>query len=281
MQKLLDVFRLMRLANCLLAMVGVAIGARMAWLTPAYYGPFVAALAAFFVCAGGNVVNDIVDVDVDRVNHPDRVLVRGRLSVSFALWMSVVLNVLALICAIAVNWVVTFAVAGGIGLLVVYNLRLKKIMLVGNLVVALLAGLTFMTGGWAADAVLTMALPGPLIPAVYALCFHLVREILKDVQDIEGDRRAGYTSLPIRIGTSPSLMIALLVFAVLLVLTLIPVWMRWFGRTYEIIAVYVTGLPLLALLIFVWGSPRPSMLRVGSAALKVGMVLGLVALAAA
>jgi len=258
--------------------MGVVIGAYMTWMMPVYYGPFIAALAAFFVCAAGNVINDIKDVDIDRVNHPDRVLVRGTISVRTATRLAIFLNILALICAIAVNREVAVVVVAAIGLLVWYNLRLKRAVLVGNLAVAMLSALTFMTGGWAVDSSLAVTLPGPLIPAVFAFFFHLVREILKDAQDVEGDSLAGYSSLPIRIGISRSLSIALGLFVLLLVLTLVPIWKGWFGRMYEIITIYIVGLPLMALLIFIWGNPSPRMLRIGSTALKIGMVLGLVAL---
>ncbi|UCC44059.1 MAG: geranylgeranylglycerol-phosphate geranylgeranyltransferase [Candidatus Zixiibacteriota bacterium] len=280
MQKLLDMFILIRFVNCLLAMVGVVVGAMMTWLYPVYYGPMAAALAAFFVCAGGNVVNDITDIESDRINHPNRVLVRGSISVRSAMWLAAILNLLALMSAAAVNEEVLVVVSVAIALLLGYNLKLKRIVLAGNFTVAALAGLTFMTGGWSVDSTLITTLPGPLIPAVFAFFFHLVREIVKDVQDIEGDRRSGRQSLPILIGESRSLAVAMVLHLTLVILTLVPIWNRWFGRLYEILAVYVVALPLLALLILIWGKPSLRMLRIGSSALKVGMVLGLVALLA-
>ena len=191
--------------NCLLAGVGVWIGAYLTWLTPLYYGPTVAALAAFLVCAGGNTINDLVDIEADRINRPDRVLVKGRLSKKYVRNLAIVLNAMAIVMAISVSlWLTTIAVTT-IGLLLVYNLRLKKVPLLGNALVALLAALTFITGGIAVDPALTFRLPGPLIAAAFAFLFHLVREIVKDVQDIEGDRKAGLSSLPQVIGVSMSL----------------------------------------------------------------------------
>jgi len=105
-----------------------------------------------------------------------------------------------------------------------------------------------------------------------------VREIVKDVQDIEGDRRSGVKTLPQFIGVSASLLAALGLFVILTILTCLPVFNGWFGDTYKIIAVYIVDLPLLALLIFVWGNPSRRMLAAGSISLKLGMVLGLVAL---
>jgi len=276
--RFLDIFRLIRVANCLLAGVGVWIGAYLTWLTPTYYGPVVTALAAFLVCAAGNVFNDLVDIETDRVNRPNRVLVRGGLTRKYARNLAIALNVAAFIMSLAVSfWVSVFALVT-IGLLFAYNLYLKRIPLVGNLVVALLAGMTFLTGGLAVDPVLVFRLPGPLIAAVFAFLFHLTREIVKDVQDMEGDRQAGLNTLPLVWGVSKSLQLALGLFAVLVIFTYLPIFKGWFGRTYEVITVYVVDLPLLALMIFVLTNPSPRMLTIGSLALKIGMILGLIAL---
>ncbi|MDD3731162.1 MAG: UbiA family prenyltransferase, partial [candidate division Zixibacteria bacterium] len=140
------------------------------------------------------------------------------------------------------------------------------------------SALTFLTGGWAINHKWVLQLPGPLIPAVFAFFFHLVREIVKDVEDIEGDAHAGVETLPQVIGISRALMTALGLFFILVILTYIPILTGWFGRTYEIITVYMVDLPLLLILILIWGYPSPKMLRLGSYALKVGMALGLVAL---
>ena len=64
----------------------------------------------------------------------------------------------------------------------------------------------------------------------------------------------------------------------LTILTYIPILARWFDQPYETITVYIVDLPLLVLLILVWGNPTRRMLAIGSTALKIGMVLGLVAL---
>lgn len=250
----------------------------MTWFSPVYFGPVVAALAAFLVCAAGNTINDLRDIEVDRINRPERVLVRGAVSPALARNLAIGCNLAALILAAAVSLWLTAVALITILLLLAYNFRLKRIPLAGNIVVALLAGMTFLTGGMAVDPYLAFRLPGPLIPFAFAFFFHLVREIVKDVQDIEGDRQSGVKTLPQIVGVSASLLTALALFAVLTVLTCLPILSGWFGDTYKIIAVYVVDLPLLALLIFLWGNPNRTMLAVSSAALKAGMVLGLVAL---
>lgn len=281
MSTLIETLRLIRVVNCCMVMAGVWIGAMMTWFRPAYYPPAIAGLAAFLVCAAGNAVNDLVDVDIDRVNRPGRVMVRGALGKRYVVVLAAVLNILAVALMLAVNREVTIAAAAAVGLLYAYNYRLKKIPLAGNVVISLLAGLAFITGGLAVDPVMTWYLPGPLIAAVFAFLFHLSRELVKDVADIEGDRAAGVKTVPLVIGEQRTLTWVLVIFFVLVLVTLLPLFFGWFSVWYKIIAVYVIDLPLMVFLIFLWGSPTPEMLRIGSVALKAGMAVGFVALALA
>jgi len=277
-EKLLDTLKLIRVLNCLMAMVGVYVGAFMTWSEPVYYGPAVAAMAAFFVCAVGNIVNDIADYEIDRINRPERVLVKGSVSRARAVNTAVVFGLAALVLALAVNTAVLISVVVALTLLLLYNFFLKKIPFVGNVVIALLSSLTFITGGLAVNYKWVFDLPGPLVPAVFAIFFHLVREIVKDVEDIDGDLKAGVNTLPQVIGVSKALLLGICLFFVLVLTTYVPILTGWFGRAYEIIVVYIVDLPLLLLLIFIWGNPSAKMLRIGSYALKAGMALGLVAL---
>lgn len=272
--------RLIRIINCFMAALGVWVGARLTPAEWALYDTTMAALAAFLVCAGGNIVNDLIDIEIDRINRPDRVLVRGALSRGYAVGLAIAISTFGIVVAATVNWAVTTVVIVAIALLMVYNFYLKKTVLAGNSLVALLGALTFITGGLAADIEATWRLPGPIIPAVFAFLFHLVREIVKDVEDILGDSRQGVVTLPQVLGLRSALGLALALFAVLALLTTVPIAADWFGRWYSIITVYFVDLPLAALLIAVWFRPHPGWLRLTSTALKVGMALGVAALMA-
>jgi geranylgeranylglycerol-phosphate geranylgeranyltransferase len=279
--RLIDTLRLIRTLNCLLASAGVWIGARLTWIDPVYYGPTVASIAAFLICAAGNAANDLLDIEGDRTNHPRRVLVMGKLSAKYARNLALGLNAVALVMAASISLLMVVIALVTIGLLGAYNLRMKRIPLVGNVVVASLAAMTFLTGGLAVDPVLAFGLPGPLVAAAFALLFHLVREIVKDVQDMDGDRRAGLDSLPLRIGVSRALSLALGLFVVVGLLTYVPVMLNWYGDTYKIMVVFFIDLPLLALMLAVRLSPSPKVLAAASIALKAGMALGLAALVVA
>jgi geranylgeranylglycerol-phosphate geranylgeranyltransferase len=188
------------------------------------------------------------------------------------------LNLAALVCAASVNLAVTIALAAAIAALAAYNFLLKRVPVAGNLTVAALGGLTFITGGLSANSANVFALPGPLIPAAFALIFHLMRELIKDIEDMEGDRRLSVRTLPQLIGTRPTLYVVTALFLVMVVLTLVPVFRGWFGLWYELIVIYLIDLPLAAVFILVLANESPKRLKICSAALKVGMALGIVAL---
>ncbi|MEW6413354.1 MAG: geranylgeranylglycerol-phosphate geranylgeranyltransferase [Candidatus Zixiibacteriota bacterium] len=278
MFKLLETLKLIRAVNCLIAMAGVWVGAYMTWLRPVYYAPAAAGLAAFLICAAGNIINDLLDIEIDRVSHPGRVLVKGTVSTRYALILSICFNVVAIGLALTVSLPLTGLAVIVICLLYLYNYRLKKIPLAGNVVISLLAGLTFLTGGFAVDYRMALYLPGPLIAAVFAFFMNLVREIIKDVHDVEGDRALGVKTLPQVIGEQKAIMVALSLFFALVLLTLAPILSGWFGKWYKIITVYIVDLPILGFLIFLWGDPNRRMLAIGAALIKVGMALGVLAL---
>ena len=259
-------------------MLGVALGAHLVEGSFSYYGPVMAALCAGLVCAAGHIVNDLVDINIDRVNRPDRVMVRKALSHFYAITLAIILSVTAMGIALTISSLVAFVVLMAIGLLLAYNLKLKRVTFLGNVVIAFLAGLTFLTGGLAVNIAGTFQLPGPLIPALFAFLFHLVREIVKDVQDIEGDQLSGVKTLPQIIGVKLSLWVSFWIFLALVVMTLIPVKFGWFGSRYELIMIYILDLPLGTLLLLMCLRPSERMLQTASIALKIGMVIGILAI---
>jgi len=281
MTRFLLILRLIRAHNCLLAAIGVAIGAWMTWFEPHILATALTAGATFCVCAAGNIINDMRDIEIDRRNRPNRVLVTGALETATALKLAIVFQVIALALAALVDWTYVLGIVLLASILVqAYNFRLKSVPIVGNVIIAFLGGLTFIAGGYAVSPSMVWVLPGPAIPAVFAFLLHWCREIVKDAEDVLGDRAAGVQTLPVMIGVQRSVALVLALALGLVVAVVVPAVFGWFNVVYRVIAVYIVGLPMLGLLIFVWGNPTPRMLRLASTALKAAMVLGAVALLA-
>jgi geranylgeranylglycerol-phosphate geranylgeranyltransferase len=183
--------RLVRFGNTLVSFAGVLVGGLVARgagidIPLSFVGTvLLAALSSALVTAGGNVLNDILDRDSDRLNHPDRPLVTGAISVPTARWLSgglLVASVLVIVpITLSALWLPVI-LAAALGALLAYEFRFKSRGFAGNVLVALLTGLVFLYGGAAANA------PLLLVPfAGMAFAATLSRELIKDMEDAGGD----------------------------------------------------------------------------------------------
>jgi len=146
-------------------------------------------LAAAAATAYGNVINDVLDVETDRVSHPNRPLVTGAVSVGAASVFAAALAGLSLACAAAASVFHAAAALIPLMLLTLYSAYLKRTRLAGNFIVAALTAYALIFGG----------LPHPNVkilfaPALLAFLLNFCRELIKDVQDAEGDRAAGFAT---------------------------------------------------------------------------------------
>jgi geranylgeranylglycerol-phosphate geranylgeranyltransferase len=141
--------------------------------------------AIILVCmtSAACAINDYWDLDKDRIDHPNRPLPSGRLSLSHAWWSAVVLFACALIAAIPLGLYPFGLVAVSIPLLWNYSHLLKYSGIVGNvLVAAIIAELIFL-GSLVAHKPFAM-----LYPVGFLFCYAGARELIWDIHDAEGDR---------------------------------------------------------------------------------------------
>lgn len=190
--------RLVRVGNVGVSFVGTAVGglaARGAGLElglSTYLALLLAAGSTACVTGAGNALNDYLDRDSDRTNHPDRPLVTGAIAPGHARGLAAGLLLLsgALIAPIVLAAPLLAPLwALAVGALLLYELRWKSEGLAGNLLVAFLTAAVFLYGG---------AAVGDLLPvlAFAAMAFFatLSREIIKDMEDASGD--VGRRTLP-------------------------------------------------------------------------------------
>ena len=149
-------------------------------------------IAAFVLLAAGNAINDYCDYNIDQINRPQRPLPSGRIRrvdalifaivfIGIGIWLGTLINR----NATGIAMLVSIALAS-------YAIWLKRVPFVGNLVVSSLTSLTFISGGVAIDSV-----QGTLIPAIFAFLFTTAREIIKDLEDTEGDLKNSVKTLAI------------------------------------------------------------------------------------
>ena len=149
-------------------------------------------------------INDYWDVEKDRINHPNRPIPSGRLSLQQAWWAAVVLFAFALIAAIPLGVHSFLLVAVSIVLLWNYSHLLKYSGILGNVIVAIIVSALIFLGS------LVAARPwaAMLYPTEFLFCYTLAKEVIRDVHDAEGDRRQGVVTVANLWGTRTAFLIA-------------------------------------------------------------------------
>jgi geranylgeranylglycerol-phosphate geranylgeranyltransferase len=158
-------------------------------------------------------------------------------------------------------------------LLFLYSYKFKKTALWGNLLVSITTAMAFIYGG---ESVLNAQ--GVLFPAGFAFFFHLGREILKDIEDMEGDYKAGALTFPIKYGMQASLNLIFADFILLVILTLIPYILGIYSVTYFIIVCLGIYPVLIFVMLKMRQKPGAALIGKLSILLKADMIVGLLAI---
>jgi geranylgeranylglycerol-phosphate geranylgeranyltransferase len=271
------VLLLLRLHNCVIAAVSVALGAFLACGRIGFETQM-ASLMAFFVAAGGYALNDIFDVESDRVIKPWRPLAGNRIGRETA--VAAVIAVWAIGCGFAIlaGRVTVVFFAGWIALLCLYSWKLKSCGLAGPVTVSSFASSGLLLGG------ATGGNPGAAVfPFVIAMSLHMARETVKSVADVRGDLKAGLGTLAVRIGVRRALGFSLASIAGVIATSLLPFVLHVYGYLY-FVPVAAVIYPLLAVCIYLLIRARDDMRRAEDSAgsvvriLKAVMPVGLIAL---
>jgi geranylgeranylglycerol-phosphate geranylgeranyltransferase len=260
------------------ASAAVAIGQYLTAITTDFHLNTYAMAVAFFVCGFGNIVNDIRDIESDRINHPRRALPSGLISIEQARTLAFMFLSVSVLLLIMLNGISRLIVILALILVTIYNLKLKHTVYWGNLLVSLLGSFTFLIGGATYGLSAMLSIPGPVVPAVFAFLMHFGREIAKDIEDRTGDALTGSKTAPIHIGTGQSLVLIIVVFAMLIAVSLLAYLKGWFNNSYLYIVVLGVYVPLILHIIWLASGLEQRKLRVFSITIKLSMIAGLLAL---
>ncbi|OGU85042.1 MAG: hypothetical protein A2W11_02660, partial [Ignavibacteria bacterium RBG_16_35_7] len=176
-----------------------------------------AGLVGFIITAAGNSINDIIDVDIDRINRPHRPLPSLRLTLKQAWVLFLLLVTTSLVLSLFINLFAFLIVLLSNALLILYSLSIKRVPVFGNIVISFLTAYAFIFGGMVVENV-----NGAFIPAVFAFLINLIREVIKDMEDTKGDKLAGVNTLPIKYGINASKYFVLVVSSILFLFSFVP-----------------------------------------------------------
>ncbi len=210
-----------------LTFIGAFVAGGLSAPQPAAY----AVLATVLATGGGNAINDYFDREIDAINRPDRPIPRGAVSPRGALAFSLLLFAAAVALTLLLPLFAIGIALVNLAALVAYTEVFKGLPGVGNALVAYLTGSTFLYGGAAVAGDLT-----PVV-ALFALAASatMAREIVKDVEDVAGDREEGLRTLPIVLGERRALAVAAAFVTAAVVASPVPYIRGTFGLPYLLV----------------------------------------------
>jgi geranylgeranylglycerol-phosphate geranylgeranyltransferase len=263
-----------RPVNCLMAGVAVALGFWLGHSVTPLPSLLLLVLVAVAATAFGNVVNDLRDIETDRVSHPERPLITHAMSVRGAIVYALFLAGAAITLAFLVSPVHGIAATVPIAVLTAYAFLFKRTPFIGNVVVGSLVAYPLIFGSLGSSQIQRL-----YIPAVLAFLLNFSREIIKDLQDAPGDRQARMLTTAIVPPPALRLVIAAATIVYLGCLFL-PAGLHQFGMTYVVVCLF-SVIPLHATRLLLFFTPSwLSRLNGISTLYKLEMLAGLLALAA-
>lgn len=240
-----------------------------------------AMIAVFFETAAGNVINDYFDYNIDLVNKPERPIPSGRISLKNGRNYAYLLFLAGTLCGFLIsyltgNWIPFAIVLIADVVLYLYAYKLKATPLIGNLAVGFMTGFGFVFGGFTInnpDIVMTSIFLG-----FFAFVMTTAREIIKDIEDVEGDKKDGARTLPILIGKkTPAILATVLIIIDCALCPLLYIY-HIFGVLY-LVVIAIAVIIFIYSAILIMKSQEESVAHKSSKLLKIGMLIAFLSFA--
>lgn len=251
-------------------------------------------IATILIAAGGYVINDIYDLQTDAINKPEKMIINKKISEKDGFTLFIVLNIIGVGLGFYLsNYVGTSALFviffTSSALLYIYASALKQMPLIGNIVVSAVVALSIITIGvfelfpvmnYQNTGVQMLFLNIIRDYAIFAFLISLIREIVKDIEDIDGDYKAGMQTLPIAIGrersTKVAFVLALLTLFVVVYYVITYLFKQQLVLGYFLILIIA---PLIYVCIKLFNAEQKSQYQHISFILKLVMLTGMLSLA--
>ena len=201
-----------------------------------------------FVAGGGYIINDYFDLNIDQINKPEKVMIDRYIGRRWAIILHFLFSFISICIGVYVDFQTDQHILGGANLfnailVFVYSLSLKKKLLAGNIVIAFLLA-------WAIVVITCCEINQFLLPireqiintqkllrytflyAGFAFIGNIIREVIKDMEDVEGDRKYGCRTMPIAWGMNASKVFVsvwlVMLIGILSILLIYSIHIRWY-----------------------------------------------------
>jgi 4-hydroxybenzoate polyprenyltransferase len=234
---------------------------------------FLLTTSTVIIAAAGYIINDYYDVKIDYINKPHRVIVGRTITRRYAILFHVLLSAMGIALGTIISLKIGFINLLSVFLLWLYSNTLKRLAFIGNFTVAVLTGLSIVI----VAVLYHSGNPLIIIYASFAFFMTLIREIIKDMEDLKGDNTFGCKTLPIVLGMRRTKGIIYTILAVFAIIVLI---LNYFYQAlplhYYIIFLFV---PLLLLVYWLLRADMKKDFSWLSSFCKIIMLLGILSMA--
>jgi 4-hydroxybenzoate polyprenyltransferase len=252
-------------------------------------------LASLFIAGAGYIINDYFDINIDEVNKPNRMVVDKYIHRRWAIAWHFIFNTLGLLLTILAlpffqKWYLVLANMLCMTLLWFYSTSLKRKLLIGNFVIALLTAWTILLIFFSKVTLADAFGAGKIIHdkffrlaflyAGFAFISCLVREAIKDMEDLEGDAKYGCKTMPIVWGVhATKIYVAVWLIVLIALLIVVQVYVLqfrwWLPVAYSVVLIIF---PLLFIFSRLFKANTPQRFHVLSTAIKLVMLTGILSM---
>lgn len=254
---------------------------------------FILVLASVCIAGAGYIINDYFDVNIDLVNKSSKVIIGKFIKRRWAIVLHAVLSFAGLVLSMYVgyrlrNVLIPLFNFLAIFILVIYSSTFKKKLLIGNILISLLTAWVILVMTLAEyrfrlspqDVIWQRLLKLSFIYAGFAFIISLVREVIKDMEDREGDVKYGCTTMPVVWGIPVSKVFAGVWIVVLTGLVMaVQIYVIqlgwWFSALYSIVTIVI---PLVWVLRKLYEANTPTQFHQLSSVVKIIMLAGIISM---
>jgi 4-hydroxybenzoate polyprenyltransferase len=252
-------------------------------------------ISSVLIAAGGYIINDYFDLNIDLINKPDKLVVDKVISRRWVIFWHLLFSLAGIILGFYIDWKTNVRFLGlanfaCVALLYLYSISFKKKLLSGNIIISALTSWVILVVGWCEtsnliDPKLIISFAEKITRisffyAGFAFVISLIREVVKDLEDIEGDRRYGCNTMPIAWGIN-STKVFLAVWLVVLIASLLIVqfytlvlrW--WWSAAYCILLIII---PLLYIFKMLFSAKSSKDYHRLSSLIKLAMFTGILSM---